>query len=80
MKQAGNGISRYHTWGWRIAQGLQSVKYFLQYPKNPKRDRTGYTGDHLGFFNILLKGKDPLEALKIFQKKNESKFRKKLFS
>ena len=36
-KQAGNSISRSHTWGSKIAQGLQNVNYvFLQYPINPK--------------------------------------------
>ena len=35
-KQGGNGISRRHINGSKIARGLQKSSIFLQYPKNPK--------------------------------------------
>ena len=54
-KQAGNGISRRHIKGSKIAQELQSVKYSPpQYPKNPKGGLNcrAKRGILLAFFNI----------------------------
>ena len=54
-QQAGNGPSRRHIRGSKIAKGLQSVKYsLLQYPKNPKvgPNWRAKKTDPFGFLNI----------------------------